>query len=281
VQRAGILLALLSTAGCAAARAPALAPQALAAPLEATAADPDELGAAAETVSGQRIDARAVQTGGDVDTDEPMSRLPGSCPGDMAFVDGVPADPQRAVRPSDDGGFCIDRYEAPNERGSSPLAFQTAQDGERWCKDRGKHLCTEAEWMHACEGAERRRFPYGDRHVAGACNDDKQGLRVRWSVLARYPQESAVEEAERLYQAEPSGARGRCATPDGVYDMTGNVAEWVARSFPFSKYGHVIKGCFWSGCFGEKHPHCGFVNGVHPGSFRSYEVGFRCCKAQG
>ena len=38
-----------------------------------------------------------------------------------------------------------------------------------------------------------------------------------------------------------------------------------------------MKGCYWSGCYGGSPPSCGFVNPAHPGTFRSYEAGFRCC----
>jgi Sulfatase-modifying factor enzyme 1 len=286
VRRAEILLVLLAT-GCAGAAAGA---SALRAPVTGqasapSASPPRELGPAAEEAA--RFTAEPSPSATESVDDRPAPRAftlgPSQdldCPADMVPIDGTPSDPEQGVKASDDGGYCIDRYEAPNERGAKPLAFQTAQDGEAWCHARGKELCTEAQWDRACEGTEHRRFPYGSAHVDGACNDDKHGIFVRWGVLATYPKPTAMAEAERLYQAEPSGSRDSCVSEEGVFDMTGNVAEWVTSSFSFSKYGHVIKGCYWSGCFGEKHPHCGFVNGVHPGSFRSYEVGFRCCKEQ-
>ena len=39
-----------------------------------------------------------------------------------------------------------------------------------------------------------------------------------------------------------------------------------------------MKGCYWSGCYGGSGPSCSFVNSAHPGVFRTYEAGFRCCK---
>jgi formylglycine-generating enzyme required for sulfatase activity len=66
---------------------------------------------------------------------------------------------------------------------------------------------------------------------------------------------------------------------EGVVDLTGNVAEWVARSFPHTNnYDHVLKGCYWAGCYGGSPPSCAFVNSAHPGAFRTYEAGFRCCR---
>jgi formylglycine-generating enzyme required for sulfatase activity len=177
------------------------------------------------------------------------------------------------------GAFCIDRYEAPNAKGEYPLALQTAYDGEAWCAARGKRLCTELEWVRACDGGRGRRFPYGDEHRAGACNDDRQWRPVDWKALARWPAPEATEEARRLYQADPSGSREQCVTEEGVHDLTGNVAEWVRRSEPAPRpgYDHVLKGCYWAGCYHEPQPNCTFANHAHPGSFRTYEAGFRCC----
>lgn len=174
--------------------------------------------------------------------------------------------------------FCMDRYEAPNERGALPLAMQSALDGEAWCADRGKRLCTEAEWVRACRGSSECPYPYGEEYERGRCNDDETWIAPRWDVLATWPSDAARAEAERLYQGEPSGSNEGCVSEDGVYDMTGNVAEWVRRSFPNStNYDHVLKGCYWSGCYGGTPPSCAFVNPAHPSGFRSYEAGFRCC----
>jgi formylglycine-generating enzyme required for sulfatase activity len=187
-----------------------------------------------------------------------------SCPTDMVHVDT----------------FCIDKYEAPNIAGQKPLAFQTAYDGDAWCKKRGKRLCSEAEWVRACQGATKLPYPYGATYKRSTCNDDKTWKAPNWTVLGTYPSDASLAEAARLYQGDPSGSRTGCASEDGVMDLTGNVAEWVTRSFPnANNYDHVMKGCYWSGCYGGTPPSCGFVNPAHPGGFRSYEAGFRCCAA--
>jgi formylglycine-generating enzyme required for sulfatase activity len=79
-----------------------------------------------------------------------------------------------------------------------------------------------------------------------------------------------------------AGARAGCVTEEGAFDMTGNVAEWVRRSAVHGTpdkpgFEHVLKGCYWAGCFKDPQPSCGFTNGAHPGTFRTYEAGFRCC----
>jgi formylglycine-generating enzyme required for sulfatase activity len=177
------------------------------------------------------------------------------------------------------GDVCIDRYEAPNEAGAYPLAMQTAPDGEDWCAARGKRLCTDVEWIRACEGAAGTLYPYGEDHIAHRCNDDQTWIAPDWGALGTWPAQEALDEAERLYQADPSGFRADCVSAEGAHDLTGNVAEWVVRTLPNSNnYDHVMKGCYWAGCYGGTLPNCTFVNPAHPGEFRSYEAGFRCCR---
>jgi len=188
----------------------------------------------------------------------------------------APACPDDMVEVS---AFCIDRFEAPNVRGKIPLALQTAHDGEDWCAARGKRLCYADEWVRACQGPQGRRFPYGDEHRKGACNDDRPWITVSWKALAKWPADAALTEAARLLQADVSGARSECVSAEGVFDLTGNVAEWVRRSdgAPRPGYEHVLKGCYWAGCYKDPTPSCAFANAAHPGTFRTYEAGFRCC----
>ncbi len=189
----------------------------------------------------------------------------GACPIDMVAIPDA----------------CIDRYEAPNVAGAKPLAMQTAVDGVAWCTTRGKRLCTEAEWVRACQGAAKNPYPYGTTYAKGRCTDDKTWKSPNWTVLGTWPSDAGKTEADRLYQADPSGSRAGCISDDGAIDLTGNVAEWVVRSFPNSNdYEHVMKGCYWAGCFGGSPPSCAFVNPAHPGTFRTYEAGFRCCMSR-
>jgi hypothetical protein len=69
--------------------------------------------------------------------------------------------------------YCIDKYEAPNLKNSEPFYFRTANEGEDWCKSKGKRLCTETEWVLSCSGNENRLYPYGNTYMRSYCNDDK------------------------------------------------------------------------------------------------------------
>jgi len=184
---------------------------------------------------------------------------------------------------------CIDRYEAPNEAGAMPLVMQSAPEAEAWCKERGKRLCTEDEWLRACQGPKGLAYPYGSKYQEHHCNQDAtKYLAPNWGKLGRWPAPEAAAEVKRLNQSEPSGKRPTCVSAEGVYDLTGNVAEWVARSRPDKDscqtpeeqaHRFVVKGCFWGKCFRTPHePACEYVNCTHAAGFHSYEFGVRCCR---
>lgn len=167
----------------------------------------------------------------------------------------------------------MDLYEAPNIKGERPLIMQSALDGEVWCSERGKRLCTEGEWTDACEGPEVFSFPYGTAWEPGRCNDGKPYVGRNEDLLNLWPKRKGLLEVERLWQGSVSGAHEGCVGFHGVFDLTGNVEEWTRRSDPQGAFAHVLKGRFWSG----KAWTCreGVYN--HADRMFYYETGFRCC----
>src|SRR5260221_3726780 len=41
---------------------------------------------------------------------------------------------------------CMDRYEAPNQKGVEPFVMKSYESGKKWCEERHKRMCTEQEW---------------------------------------------------------------------------------------------------------------------------------------
>jgi hypothetical protein len=167
---------------------------------------------------------------------------------------------------------CMDQYEAPNRRGARPMVMQSYLSATKWCEKRGKRMCTEQEWELACEGPGHRPLAYGWRVNTKLCNSNKGWKKVDFEAFGK-SREDARKESKRLWQGTPSGRYKTCVSPFGVFDMMGNVEEWVT-SRRRRKYGGALMGGFWAkpwtGCRG--------TNDAHRTHFAFYETGFRCCK---
>jgi formylglycine-generating enzyme len=168
--------------------------------------------------------------------------------------------------------FCIDKYEYPNKRGEKPAVMKSWRDAQDACKAQGKRLCGDSEWTLACEGRERLPYPYGNKRDAAACNIDKPHPDVNERALGSADARVRNAEVDRLWQGETSGARPQCVSPFGVFDMTGNVDEWVVN-----ESGHPYKSGSKGGYWGPVRDRCRPMTTAHGEEFSFYQLGFRCC----
>jgi formylglycine-generating enzyme len=166
--------------------------------------------------------------------------------------------------------FCMDRYEWPNQRDSKPAVMVSWYDMKKNCEAEGKRLCEDNEWTMACEGNEMLPYPYGLSRDAHACNIDHP--QMSWFDASKNPMTTKL--AERLNQSVPSGTMPGCVSPYGVFDMTGNVDEWVANSSGHP-YVSSLKGGHW--VLGARN-RCRPATLAHGPSTVYYEIGGRCCK---
>ena len=127
----------------------------------------------------------------DVPADSARAALNGTtqarCPNGMALV----GDPKVSST------YCIDRYEAPG-RGKIPTQGVSLGEARKRCRRRGLRLCSAKEWMGACGGL----FPYGAKYGKDRCQTETDRVRA-------------------------SGSKENCRSKWGVYDLSGNVDEWV------------------------------------------------------
>jgi formylglycine-generating enzyme required for sulfatase activity len=184
--------------------------------------------------------------------------------------------PERAM------AFCIDRYEYPNQRGAHPAWMLTWYKAQATCEAHGKRLCWSSEWTAACEGPAHTPFPYGWERDHTACNMDnfyieprRFGPNGQFYFYARDP-EIRLDELARLDQSVPSGSMDRCQSGFGVFDLTGNVDEWVTSDQPPRERSQwaALKGGAW----GHVRSQCRATTYSHVPEFAYYFVGFRCCR---
>ncbi|MCB9531411.1 MAG: SUMF1/EgtB/PvdO family nonheme iron enzyme [Myxococcales bacterium] len=114
---------------------------------------------------------------------------------------------------------CVDLYELPGF-GQAPdvLSLDQARDA---CERRGRRLCREAEWEAACRGPDGLEYPYGPLYVPGQC---------------------AVGRAAPV----GAGTLNACRATSGVFDLSGNAAEWVDNGL--LKGGDIASDAFGARC---------------------------------
>ncbi len=178
--------------------------------------------------------------------------------------------------------FCIDRYEYPNQKGAHPAWMIDWYQAQATCESQGKRLCWSSEWTAACEGRAHTPFPYGYQRNHDLCNMDnffiepkRPGPRAQFLFYSKNGAE-ARNELARLDQSVPSGSLEGCKSDFGVYDMPGNVDEWVISDeapAEISKWAG-LKGGAW----GHVRSQCRPMTYSHDPGFQYYFVGFRCCR---
>ena len=142
------------------------------------------------------------------------------------------------------------------------MSWYAARDA---CEAAGKRLCTEEEWITACQGArahdddgdgefaddliEGSSYPYGEHHDPRRCWDNQAAQRP-------------------VYTGEMPG----CASADKVYDLTGNAEEWVGATPETA----VLLG----GAYDTKKDfaRCYRRNATFGAGYANARTGFRCCR---
>ncbi|HUQ06159.1 MAG TPA: SUMF1/EgtB/PvdO family nonheme iron enzyme [Kofleriaceae bacterium] len=230
--------------------------------------------------------------------------IPACAAGDTPDVNGPVAEPAGiggcppGMTPA--GTACIDRWEAallleendviagwspyanPGTRrvravsapGVVPQGYINGVQAAAACANAGKRLCTDVEWLRACQGAAGTTYPYGATRENGRCNDARTcHPAVQYfesndsSVFGMIGHACLDQLPDGLAR---TGSHDACVSADGAFDLMGNLHEWTADP----------AGTFRGGFFVDTRLNgdgCLYRTTAHDTSHWDYSTGFRCC----
>jgi hypothetical protein len=157
---------------------------------------------------------------------------------------------------------------AKSAPGAVPQGYISQLQASDACNAAGKRLCRDEEWLAACRPVHGRVFPLG------TCNDHRDVHPAQQYLGVQDTSAFAQLEHPCINQVPDSlmltGEKPECVTPEGVFDMVGNLHEWTADPNGTFRGGYYVDT--WRNGRG-----CEYVTTRHEAAYWDYSTGFRCC----
>ena len=165
--------------------------------------------------------------------------------------------------------------EARSEPNVLPSAYLDLESARAACESAGKRLCRRDEWETACRGEHETRHPYGADFDPTRCNVGRTHpsaiLHGKSELGPLDPRLNLVGD-ERGDLLAATGVYSDCASSwgdDAVYDMVGNLDEWIDDPSGVFLGGFYARDTEWG---------CDMRIEIHSADYYDYSLGARCCR---
>lgn len=149
-------------------------------------------------------------------------------------------------------------YFKPFQYPQHPVIDVSYKDCQTFCQWSNKQICSEAQWEKAARGTDGRSLPWGNKTEVGCDYTVKDDDRVGGNGCGTNKPMNV-------------GSKSKDLSPYGVFDLAGNVSEWVNGKAPEGE------ACYRGGDWSEDDSRHSARRYTRNLNHKSDTIGCRCC----